>query len=63
MEAKEITDEDIRKVGITCRCGMQSIAEVPEQFARLTNIHMCPKCKAAFLIKQVDENWKIHRLP
>ena len=29
-----ITNEDIRRIRISCRCGTDSLAEVPEQFAR-----------------------------
>ena len=62
MKAKEISEEDILRIRISCRCGMRSIADVPEQFARLMNIYLCPNCKALFGIQKQDDNWKIERM-
>jgi hypothetical protein len=62
MEAKEITDEDLRRIHVYCRCGTQSIAEVAEPLAVLINVHVCPNCRAIFTLRRFDGNWKIERI-
>jgi hypothetical protein len=62
MRAAEITNEVIRRIRISCRCGTESVAEVPEDFARLTNVYVCPNCRALFRIQKQDDNWKIERI-
>jgi len=55
---------DIRRVGIACRCGERSIAEVPQQLAVGYMIHPCPKCGALFEIHQEPAGpWEVKRLP
>jgi hypothetical protein len=63
MEATEITDEGIRRIRITCRCGEQFIAEIPESLTGALHVHLCPVCKALFGIRKQDDNWKIARMP
>ncbi len=62
MQAREITDEDSLHIRIHCRCGEESIEEIPVALASATNVHFCPKCKSAFTIRKVDEEWKIARV-
>jgi len=62
MKANEITNADIRRIRISCRCGKESIAEVPEQFARVTNVYLCPNCRTLFRIQKQDDIWKIERM-
>jgi hypothetical protein len=62
MNPKEITGEDLRRIRISCRCGTRSIAEVPEQLAKVLHVHLCPNCRALFGIQKRDDNWKIARM-
>jgi hypothetical protein len=63
MEPKEITGEDLRRIKITCRCGTQFIAEIPELLTGALHVHVCPNCKGLFGIQKWDDNWKIARMP
>jgi hypothetical protein len=62
MEAREITDEHLRRIKITCRCGEQSIAEIPESLTGALHVHLCPACKALFGVQKRDNDWKIGRM-
>jgi hypothetical protein len=58
-----VRPDDIRRIKITCRCGEKSVAEVPQQLARMINAHICPKCNAVFGMQiQADKTWKIKRV-
>jgi hypothetical protein len=62
MEAKEITDEELCRIKISCRCGTQSIAEIPESLTGALHVHVCPNCKGPFGIRKQDDDWKIGRM-
>jgi Zn finger protein HypA/HybF involved in hydrogenase expression len=57
-----VRHEDIRRIGIACRCGMKSVAEIPEQICHALHIHLCPSCKSMFGIQKQGDKWKIGRI-
>ena len=62
MEAREITDRELCRITITCRCGSRFIAEIPESLTGALHVHLCPACKALFGIRRQDDDWKIGRM-
>jgi hypothetical protein len=63
MKTTEITNEDLHRVRISYRCGVQSIVELPQEFARLTNVCVWPNCKTLFRIQERDHSREIERMP
>jgi hypothetical protein len=63
MKAREITGEDVCRIRITCRCGEQFVAEIPESLTGALHVHLCPACKALFGIRKQGDDWKIGRMP
>lgn len=54
-------DESVmRRVQISCRCGLKSVASIPEPLKRALVIHNCPACNRPFTIQYFDkEGWKV----
>lgn len=74
MKRKEVVfhakPSDVRHIWINCRCGERSESLIPIQAAKAHNLHICPKCGAAYEIRlQLDgntlglrkERWQIER--
>ena len=54
---------DIRHIRISCRCGIQSIAEVPQQMATGNMLYPCPGCGSLFSVHQNEQKvWEVKRL-
>jgi hypothetical protein len=50
---------ECKRVRITCRCGMQSVAVIPRQVLEGVNLHPCPQCGRMFTITYQDRQWVI----
>jgi hypothetical protein len=57
-----VRKSDIRHIRISCRCGRQTIAEIPQQVAAAMNLHVCG-CGAGYGIQQqASGQWEIKRM-
>jgi len=53
---------DLRRIKISCRCGVSSIAEIPQQIAAGYVLHPCPGCGTFFSVHQTpEEKWEVKR--
>ena len=61
MDPQKVTlhcrESDIKRVAITCSCGLRSVAEIPKQTARAANAHPCPGCMKIHLFQYLNGKW------
>lgn len=50
---------DLKKVAVTCICGVRSVVEIPKQVAGGKNMHTCPnlKCQRVHLFQFISGQW------